>query len=145
MEENKNHLTDGDMISNYLVDMSTKARALGRSIVFSIIAASWTLSYINNAFVPTFYIKWSLALALIYLFLDLLYYVLMTAVYKYILVNYFEPISNEGYKNKENKDAIKCSKKWMNFGFVWLILLSLLLLVSSAFIILHVVQLQINA
>lgn len=133
------------MISNYLVDMSTKARALGRSIVFSIIAASWTLSYINNAFVPTFYIKWSLALALIYLFLDLLYYVLMTAVYKYILVNYFEPISNEGYNNKENKDAIKCSKKWMNFGFVWLILLSLLLLVSSAFIILHVVQLQINA
>lgn len=144
MEENKIHLTDGDVISNYLVDMSTKARALGRSIVFSIIAASWTLSYINNAFVPTFYIKWSLALALIYLFLDLLFYVLMTAVYKYMLVKYFDPIPDEGYKNKVGKDAIKCSKKWMNFGFVWLILLSLLLLVSSAFIILHVVQLQIN-
>lgn len=144
MEENKFHLTDGDVISNYLIDMSTKARALGRSIVFSIIAASWTLSYINNAFVPTFYIKWSLALALIYLFLDLLFYVLMTAVYKYMLVNYFDPIPTEGYKNKKGKDAIKCSKKWMDFGFVWLILLSLLLLVSSAFIILHVVQLQIN-
>lgn len=132
------------MISQYLVDMSTKARSLGRNIVFSIIAASWTLSYTNNAFVPTFYIKWSLALALIYLFLDLLFYFIMTTVYKYILVNYFEPIPDEGYKNKEGKDAIKCSKKWMNFGFVWLILLSLLLLVSSAFIILHVVQLQIN-
>lgn len=133
------------MISNYLVDMSTKARTLGRSIVFSIIATSWTLSYIYDVFVPSFYIKWSLALALIYLFLDLLFYVLMTTVYKYMLVNYFDPIPDKGYKNKEGKDAIKCSKKWMNFGFVWLILLSLLLLVSSAFIILHVLHLQVNS
>lgn len=145
MEENKNHLTDGDVISNYLVDMSTKARSLGRNIVFSIIATSWTLSYINNTFVPTFYIKWSLALALIYLFLDLLFYFIMTTVYKYILVNYFDPVPNKGYENKEDKDAIKCSKIWMNFGFVWLIIMLLLLLVSAAFIILHVVQLQINS
>ena len=144
MEENKIHLTDGDMISQYLVDMSTKARTLGRSIVFSIIAASWALSFINNAFVPSYYIKWALALALTYLFLDLLFYFIMTTVYKYILVNYFDPVPDKGYKNKAGKDAIKCSKNWMNFGFVWLIGMLLLLLISSAFIIIHVLQLQTN-
>ena len=141
MEEKRKN--DGEAISDFLRDMSTKARALGRSIVFSIIAASWSLSFIQNKFVPSFYIKWSLALALIYLFLDLFFYFLMTLVYKYILVNYFDSDPQGGFKYKKGKDATNCTYRWMVFGFVWLILMLLLLLLSSFFIIMHVIQLEI--
>lgn len=135
--------TDGNQVSGYLYEMSSKAKTVGRSVVFSIIATTWTLSYSYGMFIPTLYIKWSLGLALIYLFLDLLYYFLMTTVYKYILLNYFEPNDEEGFVNKEGKNATRCTKWWMKFGFVWLIFMLLLLLVSSIFLILEVLQLEI--
>lgn len=142
MEENKTITKDGNMVSSYLADMSSKARSVGRNLVYSIIACSWTLSYIDNAFVPTKEIKWALVFALIYLFLDLTHYVLMTTVYKYILVDYFNPTKDEDFVYKEGKDASSCTRLWMNIGFVWLILMSLLLIASSILMILHVLSLQ---
>lgn len=142
MEENKTITKDGNMVSSYLADMSSKARSVGRNLVYSIIACSWTLSYIDNAFVPTKEIKWALVFALIYLFLDLTHYVLMTTVYKYILVDYFNPTKDGDFVYKEGKDASSCTRLWMNIGFVWLILMSLLLIASSILMILHVLSLQ---
>lgn len=142
MEENKNLTKDGSMVASYLADMSSKAKSVGRNLVYSIIACSWTLSYIDKAFVPTKEIKWALALALIYLFLDLTHYVLMTAVYKYILVDYFNPTKDGDFVYKKGKDASNCTRIWMNIGFVWLILMSLLLIASSILMILHVLSLQ---
>lgn len=142
MEENKTITKDGNMVSTYLADMSSKARSVGRNLVYSIIACSWTLSYIDNAFVPTKEIKWALVFALIYLFLDLTHYVLMTTVYKYILVDYFNPTKDGDFVYKEGKDASSCTRLWMNIGFVWLILMSLLLIASSILMILHVLSLQ---
>lgn len=108
MEENKNLTKDGNGVASYLADMSSKARLAGRYLVYPVIACSWTLSYIDKAFVPTKEIKWALALALIYLFLDLTHYVLMTAVYKYIMVDYFNPTKNGDFVYKEGKDASNC-------------------------------------
>ncbi len=145
MEENKNLTSDGSMVSAFLKDMSSKARSVGRNLVYSIIACSWTLSYIDKAFVPTKEIKWALTLALIYLFLDLTHYVLMTTVYKYILVNYFNPTRDGDFVYKDGKDASSCTRTWMNIGFVWLILMSLLLIASSILMIIHVLNLQPNS
>lgn len=130
------------MVAEYLRDMSSKARSVGRNLVYSIIACSWTMSYVNNSFVPTDKIKWALALALIYLFLDLTHYVLMTAVYKYILVDYFVPTKDGDFVYKEGKDASNCTRRWMNVGFIWLILMSMLLIASSILMILHILSLQ---
>ena len=44
MEENKNLTKDGSMVASYLADMSSKAKSVGRNLVYSIIACSWTLS-----------------------------------------------------------------------------------------------------
>lgn len=131
-----------EKISGYLTDMSTKARAVGRTVVFSVIAASWTLSYSENVFKPSSEIKWSLWLALVYLFLDFLFYIIMTTVYKYILECRFKQNSDGGYDYVNNKDVEKLTKWWMNFGFVWLIAMSLFLLASSVLLILHVLKLQ---
>lgn len=131
-----------EKISGYLTDMSTKARAVGRTVVFSVIAASWTLSYFENVFKPSSEIKWSLWLALVYLFLDFLFYIIMTTVYKYILVRRFKSNGEGGYDYINNKDVEKLTKWWMNFGFVWLIVMSLFLLASSVLLILHVFKLQ---
>lgn len=131
-----------EKISDYLRDMSTKARKLGRSIVFSIIAASWTISYEYQTFAPSSLIKWSLALALIYLFLDLLFYVIMTSCYKYIIVSFFNH-KNGRVSFANTKDPDKCddiSRLLSNIGLYWLIGMSLLLLTASLLMIIHVVN-----
>lgn len=119
MEENKNLTKDGNGVASYLADMSSKARLAGRYLVYPVIACSWTLSYIDKAFVPTKEIKWALALALIYLFLDLTHYVLMTAVYKYIMVDYFNPTKNGDFVYKEGKDASNCTRFRANSFFIF--------------------------
>lgn len=131
---------DGASVVNYLADMSSKARNVGRSVVFAIIATSWTLAYSNNIFHPIPVVLWSLALAIIYVFLDLLYYVIITAVYKYILINYFDPVEG-GFVYKQGKDASSITRVWMNVGFWWIIVMSLILLLSSLLMILYVLYL----
>lgn len=143
MEENNYHTKDGNTIATHLSNMSSTAKSVGRNLVYSIIACSWTMSYVNNAFVPSGKIKWALVCALIYLLLDLTYYVLTTAIYKYILVDYFNPTTNGDFVYKEGKDASNCTRKWMNIGFIWLIVMSILLIISSIMLILHVLSLQV--
>lgn len=144
MAGNSGNMSDGERTSFYLSDMSAKGRTLGRSIVFSIIGASWALSFSESAFNPSCCIKWSLILALGYLFLDLFYYLLMTGVFKYILVNYFDDKFDDGFVYKEGKNASKCTKRWMNFGFYWMIAMFLILLASSLFMIIHVYNIQVT-
>lgn len=131
---------DGADVAKYLADNSSKARSLGRSTVFAIIATSWTLAYSNNVFHPIPVVLWSLALAIIYVFLDLLHYVIITTVYKYILINYFDPVEG-GFVYKQGKDASSITRVWMNVGFWWIIVMSLILLLSSLLMILYVLSL----
>lgn len=131
---------DGSDVVKNLAEKSSKARNVGRSVVFAIIATSWTLAYSNNVFHPIPVVLWSLALAIIYVFLDLLYYVIITAVYKYILINYFDPVEG-GFVYKQGKDASSITRVWMNVGFWWIIVMSLILLLSSLLMILYVLSL----
>lgn len=131
---------DGADVVKYLADMSSKARNVGRNIVFAIIATSWTLAYSNNVFHPIPVVLWSLALAIIYVFLDLLHYVIITAVFKYILINYFDS-GEGGFVYKQGKDASSITRAWMNVGFWWIIAMSLILLLSSLLMILYVLSL----
>jgi len=148
LKENNNNSDDKPAVywayfSDYIRDVSTKARNVGRSIVFSIIAASWTLCYRDQVFTPSSLIKWSLIFALIYLFCDLLYYIIMTSVYKYIMLHYFKHLQNGDVKFKNGKNSNICdivARRWSNFGIVWLIIMSLLLLTASILMILHVIQ-----
>lgn len=144
MERNQNtqekHLQDGADVANHLANMSSNARIVGRSIVFAILAISWALAYSNNVFHPIPSIVWSLAFAIIYVFLDLLYYVLTTAVYKYILINYFDTVE-DGFVHKEGKDASSITRTWMNVGFWWMIIMSLFLLISSLLMIIYIFSL----
>lgn len=64
---------DGSVIASWITDMSTKAKTIGRQVVFAVIATSWTLAYTKGKFMPQPLIKWALLLALVYVFLDLLY------------------------------------------------------------------------
>lgn len=141
MSQNQEIVTkDAEDVVKYLSEMSINARSVGRSVVFAIIATSWALAYSNNVFSPIPLVVWALALAIIYVFFDLLYYVLLTAVYKYILINYFEP-TKSGFQYKKGKDASQITRKWMNVGFVWIVFMSLLLLASSILMILHIFSL----
>ena len=143
MGENKSSSADRHAIKVYLVDMSTKARSVGRNVVFSVIAASWTICYTNNVFKPSLEIKLSLGLALVYLFLDLLYYIIMTTVYKYMLVRYFKSEDDGGYGYAGNIDIEGRTKWWMKFGFIWLLVMSAILLTSSILLIIHVFKIQV--
>lgn len=141
MDSNKKNVSkDGTDVARYLTDMSSKARNVGRNVVFAIIATSWTLAYSNNIFHPIPIVLFSLAFAIIYVFLDLLYYVIITAVFKYILTHYFESVDG-GFVYKEGKNASSITRKWMDVGNCWMIVISLILLASSLLIILYVLSL----
>ena len=60
----------------------------------------------------------------------------------YILVDYFVPTKDGDFVYKEGKDASNCTRRWMNVGFIWLILMSMLLIASSILMILHILSLQ---
>lgn len=139
--QNQENVTkDGEDIVKYLSEMSIKARSVGRNVVFAVIATSWALAYNNNVFSPIPLVVWALTLAIIYVFFDLLYYVLTTAIYKYILINFLEP-TKRGFQYKKGKDASQITRKWMNVGFVWIVVMSLLLFASSILLILHILSL----
>lgn len=131
---------EAEDVAMYLSSTSSTAKSVGRSVVFAIIATSWTLTFSDGKFQPTIYIKYALILAILYTFIDLLYYILTTGVYKFILKNYFIPIK-DGFKSKQGKDPSKLSRKWMDFGFILLVIMSILLLISSILMILHILSL----
>lgn len=128
---------DGRAVASWITDMSTKAKTIGRQVVFAVIATSWTLAYTKGKFTPHPLIKWALLLALVYVFLDLLYYVASTAFYKYILLKYFEPIDG-GFKHKKGKNSDTITRFWLRFGFWWLVVMSLVMLFSSGMMIVYI-------
>lgn len=128
---------DGDVVRETLKETASTARTVGRSVVFTIIATSWALTYSRGELHTTLLVQCSLFLALVYVFMDILHYLVVTAVYKYILENYFKSVEG-GYVPIVGKDASTCSRRWMKVGFVWLIIMSALLLVSSVLLMIYV-------
>lgn len=134
--------TDGNKINSYLADNAGKSRNVGRTIVFAIIAASWSMSYANGNFSPTIWIKTSILLSIIYLTMDLLIYFILTCIYKYYLCKYFKPTKDGDFQYKSNNINLEGKTRlWHEVCFYWIVIMSLILLASSAFLIIHVVSL----
>ena len=139
--------TDGNKIASYMKDAASTFRREGRKAVYAIIATAWTISFTNGKFTPTDDTLWSLGLALFYLFLDLLYSLFSSSLYKILLFKYFTPRKNGEfqYKNEdEGKKVTKVTKIWNHIGQVWLLIMSLLLLISFVFMVYVVISLRTN-
>lgn len=128
---------DGDDVRAILKENASSARTVGRSVVFTIIATLWALTYSRGELHTTLLVQCSLFLALFYLFMDILHYIVVTVVYKYILVHYFDPVDG-GFVYKKGKDASDCSRLWMTVSHIWLFIMYTLLLVSSVLLMIYV-------
>lgn len=139
--------TDGNKIASYMKDAATNLRSEGRKAVYAIIATTWTISFTNGKFTPTNAILLSLGLAIAYLFLDLLYSLFSSSLYKFLLFKYFKPIKDGEfqYKDKVEEEKItKITKFWNHVGQVWLLIMSILLLVSFIFMTYVIFSLKTN-
>lgn len=141
--------TDGNKIASYMKEAATNFRSEGRKAVYAIIATAWTISFTNGRFTPTKAILLSLGLAIAYLFLDLLYFLLSSSLYKFLLFKYFKPIKNGEfqYKDEDEDGGKKVSKKtkcWNHVGQVWLFIMSILLLASFVIMTYVIFTLKIN-
>lgn len=116
--------------------LSNELSKLGRQIVFAIIAGAWTLSYTQNEFMPSNFLLWSIALAFIYLFLDLLYYLVTYLIYHGYFVFNKKDIKFDLVDTEEN--TIISQAKWDKVGGYWIFGKALVLLASAALIIIHV-------
>lgn len=114
-----------------------KQSKIGRQIVLAIIAGAWTLSYSNNLFCPSKLVIWSLALAFVYLFCDLLYYLVTMWVYNNF-VYADSGIALLGLKGNE-KNIFKTQVKWRCIALWWTSLKLLLLIISAILILIHVI------
>ena len=112
-------------------DASSNFRNEGRKAIYAIIAIAWTISFSEGKFTPTCYVLWSLGLAILYVFLDLLHFLISSSFYKYLLTKNFVSTKDGDYKYKETSKGItKKTKIWMQAGQVWMFFLSLILLAS---------------
>jgi len=135
--------TDGNKIASYMKDASSNLRSEGRKAVYAIIATAWTISFTDGKFSPTCNVQWALGLALFYLFIDLLYFLITSSLYKYLLTKYFNSTKDGDFQYKdESKRITKTTKCWMHIGQVWLIIMSLILLVSFVFMFLAILALK---
>lgn len=100
-------------------DMADGLSKLGRQIVLAIIAGSWTLSYSHSEFCPSVVLIWSLAFAFIYLFFDLLYYLIAYFIYH----NYVHFKEDESKMELDDtiSNTIKSQAKWDRIGSYWII------------------------
>lgn len=137
--------TDGNKIASYMKDASSNLRSEGRKAVYAIIATAWTISFTDGKFSPTCYIQLALGLALSYLFLDLLFFLISSSLYKYLLTKYFNSSKDGDFQYKdESKRITKTTKYWMHVGHIWMIIMSLILLASFIFMLLAVFSLREN-
>ena len=135
--------TDGNKIASYMKDASSNLRSEGRKAVYAIIATAWTISFTDGMFPPTCNVQWALGLTLSYLFLDLLYFLITSSLYKYLLTIYFNSVKDADFQYKdESKRITETTKCWMHIGQVWLIIMSLILLVSFVFMFLAILALK---
>lgn len=138
--------TDGNKIFSYMTTASSNLRSVGRTVVYAIIATSWAISYTQEGFHPIGYIRDVLILSIIYVFLDLLYYLISAILYKYYLTKYFIPDKDGDFQYKDPQTEItKGTKIWMEIGQVWVIILSLILLAAAVLMILTILSMDLNS
>lgn len=117
--------------------MSARLSEVGRQVVLAIIAGAWAVSYSNSVFSPSRLIVWSLALAFLYLFMDLLYYLITRIKYfRYIRLDKEEA---ELKLTDEEDNIIRSQMNW-KIGSVWFVCFkTVILLVSAILIFIHVI------
>lgn len=125
------NISDGGKIAAYMKEASSNLRNEGRKAIYAIIASAWAISFSEGKFTPTCDVLWSLGLAISYVFLELLYYLISSSFYKYLLTKNFVTTKDGDYKYKETSKGItKTTKFWMHVGQIWVFVLSLILLAS---------------
>lgn len=132
-------MTEQELAQNCYDDsgiMAKRLSELGRQIVFAIIAGAWTLSYSHSEFCPSKFLIWSIALAFLYLFFDLLYYLFSYLIYHGYYVFNKDDVTFDLVDTK--KDTIRSQAKWDKVGGYWIFGKTLILLASAALIIIHV-------
>lgn len=131
--------SDGDRVSDYLVHYSRELKKGGRTIVFAIIATIWSMSYNKGVFEPVRETKIALLLSIIYLFLDLLIYLILTVSYKYILTHKFISLKDQGFVYRSNKITITTQTRIIHeISFYWLLVMAIILLIASTYLIIYI-------
>ena len=133
--------TDGGKIASYMRETSSKFKLEGIKAVYAIIGTSWAISFIGGKFTPTCYVRWSLGLAITYVFLNLLYYLLSASYYKFLLFKYFSPVEDGDFDYRQNinkDDVTKMTTRWNHLGQIWSFVLALLLLTSFIFMLFEI-------
>jgi len=139
-----NSSKDGEQIAHYLKEYSNKAKTMARTIVIAIIGTCWSMSYDNGTFTPSAEIKTSILYCVIYLFLDVLFYFIMTITCKLILTCRFKPVPG-GFAYRKQGDKIKKMTRYIHEGcFVWIIAMLIVLLMAAGNLIDHVWSLSVN-
>ena len=111
--------------------ITSKSRKLGRNVVYTLLAASWALSFSKDGFQRIPLILWSLGLAILYVFLDLLYY-FIAAIYFKIL----QYLNNN--KSFPAATLVKIERGWSIYFVIWNFILVLLLMTSALLIVVYI-------
>ena len=140
MEINKS--ADGNSIAKYMQESSTNAIKIGRHVMYALLAILWVLSYHEETLTDSLWLRWSLIFGIAHVCLDYLYYVCSALFYKKILKKYFEPEENGGmiYKEGVDRDEVdRKTKRWMDLGSWWIMVMTLMIALTAAFMIVHIV------
>ena len=111
--------------------ITSKSRKLGRNVVYTLLAAAWALSFSKDGFQRIPLILWSLGLAILYVFLDLLYY-FIAAIYFKIL----QYLNNN--KSFPAATLVKIERGWSIYFVIWNFILVLLLMTSALLIVVYI-------
>lgn len=125
-----------EAINNVIKHYADLARSMGKYTAFSLIAAAWSVSYIDLKFVPDCSIKVSLTCSILFIVFEYLYLLIITILYKWIQYNYYKYDKDKGLT--EVKDPTPFTKKISYFGSIQIIINTLLLGVSATFLIIHI-------
>ncbi len=128
-------MKDGDKIAQYMREASNKANSISRTVVFAIIATAWSISINDGTFVPNNLVKWALILSIVFVVLDILYKVISSLFYRYILNKYFKSCKDNGHEYKTNDNTYNIrvntlTSLWQALG-VWCFLVLQLLLITA--------------
>lgn len=133
-----NNNKDGELIASYLQGYADKAKTMARTIVIAIIGTCWSMSYNEGVFTPAEKIKISILCCTIYLFLDVLFYFVMTIAYKIVLTLFFKPVPG-GYTYRRSGAKITITTRIIHeICLVWLIVMMIVLLLASWYLITYV-------
>lgn len=158
MEENKkkedlienesqlNKYSDGNSVVKYMTDASSKTQTIGRKVIYTLIAVLWAITYSeeNGKINASIWLTMSFISGILYVCFDFLYYFISGLYYKCILTDYFIPEENGGMRYKDDKSSEivdRKTRRWMDMGSYWSILLMLLLFLTAVPLIIHVVSL----